>query len=91
MCVLGIKPGQLLTTTNPAGLFVLNGKLLSLAPYQRVYHEHGLFSKRIPVGEVFLCLESAYIDTDFTYQLKILYKENIYFVICNINELRVIQ
>ena len=89
--MLGIKPGQLLATTNPAGLFVLTGKLLDLAPYQRIYHEHGLFSKRIPVGEVFLCLDAAYIDTDFTYQLKILYKENIYFVICNYNELRVIQ
>lgn len=89
--MLTFKPGQLLTTTNPYGLFVLTGTLLDLAPYQRVYHEHSLFSKRIPIGEIFLCLDANYIDTDFTLQLKILYKENIYFAICNVDELRVVQ
>lgn len=88
--MLNIKSGQLLATTNPAGLFVLNEKLKDLAPHQRIYHEYGLFYKRIPVGEIFLCLDATYIDTDFTYELKILYRENIYYVICNLDELRVI-
>lgn len=89
--MLGIKSGQLLTTTNPSGLFVLSNKLLALAPHQRIYHEFNLFSKRIPIGEVFLCLEATYVDTDLTLQLKILYKENIYYVVCNIDEIRVIE
>lgn len=89
--MFSVKSGQLLTTTNPSGLFVLTGKLLDMAPYQRIYHEHGLFSKRIPIGEVFLCLDASPVDTDFTYQLKVLYKENIYFVICSISDIRVIE
>lgn len=89
--MLGIKSGQLLATTNPAGLFVLTGKLLDLAPHQRIYHDFGLFSKRIPIGDIFLCLDVDQVDDDFTLQLKILYKENVYYVMCNLNELRVIQ
>lgn len=89
--VLAIKAGQLLTTTNPQGLFVLSINAERLPIDKRIYHETGLFSKRIPIGDIFLCLEVRFYDEELSYGLKILWKENIYYVFCDLNEVRMME
>jgi len=86
--VLDIKAGQLLTTVNLKGLFVLSGDITLIS--KTIRHQDALYSKRIPIGDIFLCLDVQYYDTDFSYGLKILWKENVYYVFCTINELRVV-
>ena len=87
--MLGIKAGQLLTTVNLKGLFVLS------VPHElikkTIRHEDSVYSKRIPIGEIFLCLDIQYYDTEFSYGIKILWKENIYYVFCGLNEIRVVE
>jgi hypothetical protein len=88
--VLEIKAGQLLTTTKPGGLFVLTVTAEKLIGLERIVHEDLLFSKRIPIGEIFLCLEVKYYDTELSYAIKILYKDQVYYAFCDINEVRII-
>lgn len=89
--VLDIKAGQLLTTVKPEGLFALSVAADLLCGTKRIYHEDRLVSKRIPVGEIFLCLEVRGYDTEFCYSLKILWKEKIFYIFCDLNEIRVVK
>ena len=89
--MLDIKAGQLLTTVKPEGLFALSVAADLLSGNKRIYHEDKFFSKRIPVGDFFLCLEVKGYDTEFCYSLKVLWKEQIYYVFCDYNEIRVIE
>jgi len=89
--VLDIKAGQLLATVKPEGLFALSISADFLSGARRIYHEDKLFSRRIPIGEIFLCLEVKGFNEEFCYSLKILWKEQIYYVFCDYNEVRVIK
>lgn len=89
--MLDLKAGQLLTTIKPEGLFALSVAAELLSGTKRIYHEAGLHSKRIPVGDIFLCLEVKGYDVEFSYSLKILWKEQIYYVFCDYNEVRVVN
>ena len=89
--MLAIKAGQLLTTVNPQGLFVLTINAEALPIDKRIYHEHMILSRRIPIGDIFLCLEVRYYDEEFSYGLKILWKENVYYAFCDLNELGVVE
>ena len=89
--VLDIKAGQLLTTVKPEGLFALSVAADILSVSKRIYHEDKFFSKKIPIGEIFLCLEVKGYDEQFCYSLKILWKEQIYYIFCDYNEVRVVE
>lgn len=89
--MVDVKAGQLLTTTKTEGLFVLSVSLDSFPGNKRIYHEDNFYSKRIPIGEIFLCLEVRYYEMEFSYGLKILWKENVYYVFCDLNEIRVVE
>ena len=89
--MLDIKAGQLLATVKPEGLFALSISADFLSGTSRIYHEDKLFSKRIPIGEIFLCLEVKGFNEEFCYSLKILWKEQIYYVFCDYNEVRVVE
>lgn len=86
-----IRVGQILTTVNPDGLFVLSLSADCIPLDRRIYHETMLFSKRIPVGDIFLCLEVRFYDDELSYGLKILWKENIYYVFCDLTEVRAVE
>ena len=89
--VLTLKSGQLLTTVNPEGLFVLSLSAECIPADRRIYHEHMLFSKRIPIGDIFLCLEVRFYDDELNYGLKILWKENIYYAFCDLSEVMAVE
>lgn len=87
--VLGIKAGQLLTTVRPEGIhaFSVAAEFIN----KRIYHEDKFFSKRIPIGDIFLCLDVKDYDTEFCYSIKVLWKEQIYYIFCDYNEVRVVE
>lgn len=88
--MLEIKAGQLCTIIKPEGLFVFTVSAESLTGRERILHEDLLFSKKIPVGEIFLCVGVTYYDTELSYSIKILYKEQIYYAFCDLNEVRIL-
>lgn len=89
--MLELKAGQLLTTIKPEGLFVLTITAEKLVGLERIVHEDLLFSRRIPVGDLFLCLEVQYYDTELSYAIKILYKDQVYYAFCDLNEIRIVE
>ena len=89
--MVDIKAGQLLATTKPEGLFAISVSADFLSVSKRIYHEDKFFSRKIPIGEIFLCLEVKGYDIDLCYSLKILWKEQIFYVFCDLNEVRVVK
>lgn len=89
--MLELKAGQLLTTIKPEGLFVLSITAESLAGLETIVHEDLLFSRKIPVGDIFLCLDVKYYDNELLYAVKILYKDQVYYAFCDFNEIRIVK
>lgn len=88
-----IKAGQLLAVTKPNGLFVIYTKSVAGKFPNNVakfLHEDKIYSKYVPIGEIFLCLEATYHDCEDVYGLKILWKDETYYVFCSTGEVRAI-
>ncbi len=86
---MNIRTGCLLAVIKPGGLFVIHSPLL-LSMDRKIVHEDKVFSRYIPIGEIFLCLEANYHNTESLYGLKILWKDYIYYVICDPNDIKVV-
>jgi hypothetical protein len=87
-----VKSGQILAIVNNSGLLALNENMDAIPADETIGFIKRIYSRKIPVGEILLCLEVVNIYTDdyLRYHLKILWKENIYYIICNHYDVRVI-
>jgi hypothetical protein len=89
-----IQAGQLLAVTKPNGLFIIYTKSLSgNVPNHliKILHEDKIYSKYLPIGEIFLCLEATYHDCEDVYGLKVLWRDQIYYIFCNIGDVKAID
>lgn len=92
--ILMIRAGQLLAVIKPTGLFVIYSKSLSgSVPNHmiKILHEDKLYSRYVPIGELILCLESTYHDCEDIYGLKVLWRDEIYYLFCNIGDVKAIE
>ncbi len=90
--MLEAKTGQILIVINENGLLALNENMENWPADKTIKYFPRILSKKIPTGEIILCLDiiNIYVDNDMKYHLKILWRENVYYVICNYNDVKII-
>jgi hypothetical protein len=86
-----IKTGQLLAVIKPGGLFVIYSPLIISETTNKILHEDKIFSKYVPIGEIILCLEANYHAHEALYGLKVLWKDYVYYLFCEINDVKVLS
>lgn len=88
--MLQLKTGQIFVVTNQNGLLVLTERIDDISADQRIGVEKKIYSRKVPVGDIILCLEIISTYNNSRYFLKILWKEKIYYAVCEAHDVRII-
>lgn len=84
-----IKVGQIYVVIKQGGILVLTESLEGIAPDICIGHDKKIFAKKMPFGDIFLCLEI--IDAkNSKYNIKILWNDKVYYTVCDSYDVRTI-